>query len=286
MTWGFGDCQYRVVEGWGKGPEGRRLGIVSSIATDAQDRVYVIDREPNPAIVVFDRDGRLLDVWDQDFLKVPHSIWIGPDDRVLITDCQTHLVYECTLAGTVVQTWGTRDEPGAPGKPFNQPTWAVFAPWGDLYVADGYGQNWMHRFSANGDLLNSWGGTGSEPGQFDTPHCVKIDPRERVLVIDRGNQRIQVFDKAGALLDVWSDVLSGNELVIDANDIIHLAEAENRVSLLDLDGKVLGRWGEKGDAPGQFVEALHGAWMDSHEDFYICEVPFTPNRLQKFERIR
>ena len=58
MTWGFGDCQYRVVEGWGKGPEGRRLGIVSSIATDAQDRVYVIDREPNPAIVVFDRDDR------------------------------------------------------------------------------------------------------------------------------------------------------------------------------------------------------------------------------------
>ena len=107
-----------------------------------------------------------------------------------------------------------------------------------------------------------------------------------MLVIDRGNQRIQVFDKAGALLDVWSDVLSGNELVIDANDIIHLAEAENRVSLLDLDGKVLGRWGEKGDAPGQFVEALHGAWMDSHADFYICEVPFTPNRLQKFERIR
>ena len=47
MTWGFGDCQYRVVEGWGKGPEGRRLGIVSSIATDAQDRVFVIDREPN-----------------------------------------------------------------------------------------------------------------------------------------------------------------------------------------------------------------------------------------------
>ena len=75
-------------------------------------------------------------------------------------------------------------------------------------------------------------------------------------------------------------------ITIDANDIIHLAEAENRVSLLDLDGKVLGRWGEKGDAPGQFVEALHGAWMDSHEDFYICEVPFTPNRLQKFERIR
>jgi hypothetical protein len=58
------------------------------------------------------------------------------------------------------QTWGNKEQPGAEGKPFNRPTWAVFAPWGDLYVSDGYGQNWMHRFSAGGELLRSWGGAG------------------------------------------------------------------------------------------------------------------------------
>ena len=49
--------------------------------------------------------------------------------------------------------------------------------------------------------------------------------------------------------------------------------------------EIIGRWGEKGDAPGQFADALHGIWMDLREDLYICEVPFIPNRLQKFERV-
>ena len=53
---------------------------------------------------------------------------------------QTHLVYEFTLSGEVVQTWGTPNEPDAPGQPSNKPTWAVFAPWGGLYVAGSYGQ--------------------------------------------------------------------------------------------------------------------------------------------------
>ena len=77
---------------------------------------------------------------------------------------------------------------------------------------------------------------------------------------------------------------SGDQ-VIDSDNVIHLVEAEHRVSLLDLDGNIIGRWGEKGDKPGQFVEALHGVWMDSRGDLYICEVPFTPNRLQKFVRV-
>ena len=48
MTLGSGAYQYRVVEGWGQGSEGRPLGIVSSVAADPQDRVYVIDRESDP----------------------------------------------------------------------------------------------------------------------------------------------------------------------------------------------------------------------------------------------
>jgi len=285
MTVGSGDYRYRVVEGWGLGPEGHDFGIVSSVATDSQDRVYVIDREPNPQIVVLDRDGKRLKIWDEDFLRTPHSIWIGSDDRVLVTDCGTHLVHQFTLEGELVQSWGTGDQPGEEGKPFNSPTWAVFAPWGDLYVTDGYGQNWMHRIAADGELLNSWGGTGSDPGQFDIPHCVKVDPRERLLVLDRSNKRVQVFDKTGVLLEIWTDVLSGNDLVIDSNEVIHLAEGENRVSLLNLEGEVLGRWGEKRDTPGNFPDSPHGIWMDSREDLYVCEVPFIPNRLQKFERV-
>ncbi|MBI3944051.1 MAG: hypothetical protein HY326_13630 [Chloroflexi bacterium] len=277
--------KYKVIEGWGQGPAGRKMGIVSSIATDSQDRVHVIDREPHPAIVVFDREGRFLYSWGEDIFRVPHAIWISDDDLVFITDCITQTVKKFTLEGKLLQTLGTPGQIGAPGMPFNRPTWAVQAPWGDIYVTDGYGQNRMHRFSADGTLLRSWGETGAGPGQFDIPHSLRIDPRGRLLVVDRSNARIQIFDAEGNFLDQWTNVKPANDLIIDPNNIIYLAEAEQRISILNLDGEVLARWGEKGDAPGQFVEAPHGIWMDSHGDLYVCEVPFAPNRLQKFERV-
>ena len=55
---GHGDYQYEYVPDWGKEPEGRKLGVVSGQAADSRDRLYVVDREPNPAIVVFDSQCR------------------------------------------------------------------------------------------------------------------------------------------------------------------------------------------------------------------------------------
>ena len=71
MILGSGEYCYQVVKGWGQGPHGRTLGIASGVAVDLQDRVYVVDREPNPAIVVYDRDGRFLSSWGEDLLNLP-----------------------------------------------------------------------------------------------------------------------------------------------------------------------------------------------------------------------
>lgn len=287
MTFGSDHYTYEVVEGWGRGPEGRKMGIVSSMATDSQDRVYVIDREPNPAIVVFDREGRFLGSWGEDFLKVPHSIWIGEDDIIYMTDCEMHTVMTFTLDGDMLSMLGTPGKPGALGQPFNSPTWAVPGLDDDLYVTDGYGQNYVHRFTSDGELIRTWGGAGTEPGQFDTPHCVRVDKNGRVFILDRANSRIQIFDAEGNLLDIWTHRLAANDLFIDKNDILYLAEAENRVSIMNLDGDILTEWGgcEKSERPGFFLEAPHGIWVDSHGDIYVCEVPFTPNRIQKYRRL-
>ena len=284
MTFGIRHYQYRLVQDWVDIRMRSALGIVTSVATAHNDRVYVADREPNDVIRVFDRDGTYVETWGSDHLKRPHSIWIGPDQLAYITDVNNHTVEIFQLDGSHVQTIGRSGETGSNGAPFNRPTWAVRAPWGDLYVSDGYGQQRMHRFTAKGEIVRSWGTTGSGPCQFGLPHCVKVDPRGRLLVIDRDNARIELFSKEGDYIDEWTDVKAANDLVIDDHGIIHLAEAEGSVALIDLDGHVLGRWGEQGDEPGQFIEAPHGIWEDSHGDIYICEVPFTRGRLQKFER--
>ena len=276
--------QFEVVEGWGFGPDGKVMGgIVPDVAVDSQDRVYITRREP-PAILVYDREGRYLSTFGDETLSNPHNIWIDPDDRVFVADTDDHTIRIFTIDGKLITTLGTENQTGEPGQPFNRPTKAMAAPSGQIFVSDGYGQHRVHRFSADGEHEHSWGEEGEGPGQFALPHDLWVDPRERVLVTDRTNNRIQLFDYDGNYLEEWTDILSPNNMDI-YEDVIYVAEAPARVSMFDLDGNLVGRWGEEGEGPGQFADPAHGMCVDSHGDVYVGEVPFKPDRIQKFTRV-
>ena len=184
--------------------------MTPSVATDSRDRVYIARREP-PAILVYDREGHYLTEWGGELLKNPHSVWFNEQDELYVADVDDHTVRKFDTDGRVLQTLGTLDRVGAPGQPFNRPTWAVEAPWGDLYVTDGYGQDRVHRFSADGNLLHTWGEKGTGPAQFDLPHGLRTDSRGRVLILDRTNRRLQIFDAEGNYLEEWPDLESPNE---------------------------------------------------------------------------
>ncbi|MCZ6636478.1 MAG: peptidyl-alpha-hydroxyglycine alpha-amidating lyase family protein [bacterium] len=277
--------KYRVIEEWGRGSEGREIGgVVPDVAVDSQGRVYVTRRDP-AAILVYDSGGRFLTVWGDDILTNPHSLWIDPADQIYCADVDDHTVRIFSTGGEVLQTLGTPDQIGTPGLPFNRPTKAMAAPSGEIFVSDGYGQHRVHRFSPDGERILSWGEEGTGPGQFALPHDLWVDRRNRVLVTDRTNHRIQLFDFDGNFLEAWTDIRSPNDIHIDADDIVYVAEAPHRISLFNLDGVLLSRWGDEGTAPGQFIDAPHGICVDSHGDIYITEVPWQPNRLQKFTRI-
>src|SRR5687767_8006697 len=119
MTVGGGEFNYAPVEGWGLGPDGDELGLVSAVATDSQDRVYIFNRTHEIAVLIFDRDGRFLSSWGQDIFRSPHSIWIDSDNQLCLTDAGDHTLRKCTADGQVLQTWGTPGQTGAPGAPFN-----------------------------------------------------------------------------------------------------------------------------------------------------------------------
>ena len=150
-------------------------------------------------------------------------------------------------------------------------------------MSDGYGQYRVHRFAPDGGLRRSWGEQGDGPGQFALPHSLVVDRRGRVLVADRENHRVQIFDGDGTFLEQWTDLRQPMDLFIDADDHIYVAEAQQRISVYSLDGELLSRWGEKGTAPGQFSDSPHGLCVDSHGDLYVCEV-ISQGRLQKFAR--
>jgi sugar lactone lactonase YvrE len=305
---GTGSYWYEVVEGWPKNPV---KGVAADVACDSRGRAYVGVRNPradgSPGnilpgvghVLVLDADGGEVGNWG-DVFSSPHGVWISADDEVFVADTGLHTVTKHAPSGEVLLTIGTRGTPGAPGTPFNMPTRAKQAPNGDIFVSDGYGQNRIHRFSAAGEHILTWGGgdpvfiqkfrgepvtgrTGTEPGEFNLPHDVMVDKDSRVYVMDRENSRWQVFTMDGELVSVCDGVDRPNDVAVDADGIFHIVSGRG-VEIRKPDGALVGRWGEKGTEPGQFANGPHGVWMDPHGDLYIAEVGGN-NRLQKFRRV-
>ena len=105
------------------------------------------------------------------------------------------------------------------------------------------------------------------------------------MVADRANNRIQFFTLSGEYIEEWGDFLQPDTIYIDANDIVYIAELDQRITILTLDGEVLSQWGNKrgSEVPGEFYACPHGIWGDSHGDLYVGEVQ-ADGRLQKFIR--
>lgn len=264
--------KYQLVEGWGYGPAGWELGKVGDVAVDEIDRVYVANWEPRPAVVIFDSAGRALASWDGGgVFGTPHGISVR-GEQVYVTSADKHAVFVFATDGTLLQTLGTLGEEGSPGQPFNMPTRTLAARWGDLYVADGYGQARVHCFSPEGKLRFSWGQLGRGPGQFNCPHALAIDRDNRLLVVDRHNHRVQVFDKQGNYLTQWGGLVEPLDICIDRQDVVYVSEIEKRVSMFSLDGEPLGT---------SSCEGIHGIAVDARGALYGAAGP----RMQKLERV-
>ena len=236
MIFGQGTHQYKVQENWWTLPEGWEFGWIPAVAVDSQDRVYVYSRSEHP-MVVFDRDGNFLTSWGDDILKDAHGIFIDDDDNIYCVERETHVMHKFTTDGELLMTLGTMDKPGAEGEPFNLPTDLALGPDGEMYISDGYGNARIHKYSPDGELIKSWGKPGTGPGEFDLPHCVRVDPCNRLMVADRENNRIQFFTLDGEYIEEWGDLLQPDTIFIDEDDLVYVAEL--RAARLDYDF----RWG-------------------------------------------
>ena len=173
MRLGSGQFVYEEVDGWGEVPDGWNIVEVPGVAVDSEDRVYVFCRSEHP-VIVFDRDGRFLRSWGEGLIKRPHDIIVGPDDSIYCVDDWGHAVHKYNTEGELLMSIETADNPSdtgyiwdvqknvlRAGPPFNYPTGIALSPEGELYVSDGYGNARVHKFTADGELLLSWG----EPGR-------------------------------------------------------------------------------------------------------------------------
>jgi DNA-binding beta-propeller fold protein YncE len=249
-------------------PDGWKFGRVSAVATDAEGQVYVFQRGPKAdPIVVFDAKGKYLRSWGKGMFGTPHGMRIDREGHLFVTDNGDHQVMKFTRKGELLLKLGERGKAGTDSATFNKPTDIAFAPNGDFYVSDGYGNSRVVKFSKTGKYLLDWGKPGSAPGEFNLPHSIAVDSKGLVYVSDRENNRIQVFGPDGKFVRQWTHLGSTQNIFITSQDelwiITHRNNIENRtydtlagrIMKVDLaTGRILGSM----ESPGHWIDVSRG----------------------------
>ena len=300
---------YRTVEGWARMPEGRAWGSTSAVEVDPDGKsIWVAERcgantcagsnlEP---VLRFDAEGRLLTSFGAGLFVFPHGIDVDGNGNVWVTDARGregkgHQVFKFSPEGKLLLTLGRAGVAGEGPDTFNQPSDVAVAANGDIFVADGHGENSNARivkFSRQGQFVKAWGKRGSAPGEFDTPHGLAFDSRGRLFVADRGNNRIQIFDQDGKFLEAWKQFSRPSGIYIDTNDVLYVADSESNSKVNPgwkrgirvgsaKDGKVTAFIPDPEPDPEKVVtSAAEGVAADAQGNVYGAEVG--PRALKKY----
>ena len=302
---------YRSIEGWAKMPPGRSWGSSYGVDIDRDGKsVWVFERcgANNCAhsnldpILKFDATGTLVKAFGGGMFVFPHGIYVDGEDNVWVTDGlgengKGHQVFKFSPDGKLLLTLGKPGVPGDGTDTFNRPSDVLVAPNGDIFVADGHGPGSNARivkFTAQGKFIKAWGKEGTQPAEFDVPHCLAMDSRGRLFVCDRNNNRIQIFDQDGNFLEALTRYSRPSGIWIDKDDNIYVADSESESVSKNHDGWKRGiRIGSLRDGSVKYfipdpvekatsTSAAEGVAVDAAGNIYGAEVG--PKRLMRYER--
>ena len=315
---------YRLVDGWAKFADGREIGAVGDVEIDPDGRhVWAVlrcdaagekfgyeclDSDLDP-VVKFDPDGNAILSFGGGRFIWPHGLDIDSQGNVWVTDAVSaartpsgtrgHQVVKFSPDGEVLMVLGTPGVAGNGPNQFNAPSDVVVADNGDIFIADGHGDDTNNRvvkLSRDGTFIKAWGRPGYAPGEFRTLHAIAIDSRGRVFVGDRSNNRIQIFDQEGSHLTTWTQFGRPSGIFFDDNDRIYVADSESDdvqnpgwemgIRIGDaatgwVDEFILYAWGDPRQTAGNGAEFVA---VDRDGNIYAGEP--RPRKLQKYVRVR
>lgn len=317
---GQGDFRYRVDRNWARTQwAGLPLLNCHEMVEDRQGRLIMVGDHTANNVIIFDRSGEVLDYWGTRF-PCGHGLTLsaeGDEDFLLISDCGSHVdrkgrwrpqsggVYKTRINGDVLFQLGHPQTIGVyePGQAYH-PTETAVAPNGDIYVADGYGSNYVIRYDRHGRYIQHFGGKDNEDPNYnlDQAHGVAVDLRNpdqpRLAVTSRNEQSFKFFTLDGRYLEtvtlpgayVCRPVLHGDHLFAgvcfaDTRDGKKKAQNHGYITILDREGKVVSNPGgaapnyENGSLQTMFQDPAvagifahgHDVCVDEDENLYMCQ---------------
>jgi DNA-binding beta-propeller fold protein YncE len=292
-------------------PEGHTIGETEGVALNSKKHLFVYTRSGNsgPArgataaeLFEFDQSGKYLKEWGQNSygFSFAHAVKVDKNDNVWVVDEGSNMVIKFNPQGLVTMVLGRKDESidylerfleegrhsdaaaitaigagAGRGGNFSRPTDVTWDNDGNIFVADGYNNSRVAKFTKDGDFVKSIGSRGPAPGQFNTPHTIASDAKGNIYVGDRGNQRIQVFDPDLNPVRIISNVRAPWAVCItppnaQGQQFLYSADAGGKIYKVDLEGNMLGWFGTTGKKVGQFYWA-HEIACPSENDLYVGE---------------
>jgi len=284
------ELDYTFVPDAIKLPEGSKMGAAAAVAFDARGHIYVLTRGAQ-AFFEFDENGGFVRSFGDGMFTRSHGLKIDRDGNLWATDVGAHTVVKLNPAGQVLLTIGTKGQAGewnetAGSHLLNQPNDVAIAANGDIFVAQGHtpgagGDARVLKFDKDGRFITQWGGKGKEPGQFVVAHGIVIDGKGLLWVMDRENQRVQVFDSNGTFVREQKYKGLPCSVAFGRDEAYMVNGFAGQLLRLDLNGKVLAAMGKPGTGPGEFGEG-HFLAISPRNDLYVADS--VNGMLMKFVR--
>jgi hypothetical protein len=256
---GAGRFVFEVVSPWGNIPE--ELGaVVSDVAVDSAGSIHLYQRG-RTYLITLDSNGDVLRAMGSESEVDAHGLCVDDADRLLMIDRDGHRLVRMDLSGRIdlaIERWPGRHL----GEPFLHPADVAVSEEGDIYVADGYGNARIHRFTSKGEHVTSWGTYGKHHGKFRVPHGVWVGGGV-VYVADRENDRLQTFTTDGRFVDSWAYFYRPTDVFV-SDGVVFVTDMLPSITILSIEGRVLSRC----RLP---LTAAHGLWGDVDGSLYVVD---------------
>src|SRR5215469_9592474 len=270
-------------------PPDMKMGPAASVAFDSKGYLFVLNRGPQP-LMEFDAGGKFVRSFGEGLFTRTHGLRIDSDGNIWVTDVGAHIVVKLSPEGQVLLTLGTKGQAGewneaTQSHHFNEPNDVAIGANGDIFVVQGHtpgrGDPRVLKFDKSGNFIKTWGGKGTEPGQFEVAHGIAIDAKGLLWVTDRENQRIQIFDQDGKFVRELKYAGLPCGLSIGRDSIFMVNGFAGQLLKMDLDGNVQAATGKPGKGLGEFGEAHYVAVSPKGEIFIADTVNSTLHKFVK-----
>lgn len=296
---GHNNKRYKIDTEWGKLDFARYpVKDCHEMVQDKAGRIILLTNETKNNVIIYDKKGKLLSTWGSEYPGA-HGLTLWNENGkefLFICDNTRHQVIKTTLDGKVVMTLDYPKETGQYSKADEYvPTETTVSPNGDIYVADGYGKDFVIQYNHKGEYIRHFGGRGTEAKHLKNAHGVCYDGRDRkrpvLLVTSREENAFKRYTLDGTYIDtialpgawvcrpvvhgdhVYAAVLQSNNRQWQQSGFVTILDKHNKV-VSNLAGTSPNYSGAVPDEMYQTVKAFqypHDVCIDDEGCLYVAQ---------------